>query len=270
MGIGLARDFGGNDFRYAATSTRYDGSRRTEGRWQRFSCGFGCHYACGYLFDDEGDDAYGGTIMGVGMGWDLGAGFLVDFTGDDYFGATRGRTQGNGSQGSIGAILNYRGNDRYFGTGQGWADSDFSYHAQMNCGSNFSFVVDHGGKDVYGCGAKNNEFKQRGRNTGFILDRPAPDEEKASKEQGNANQTQGRNGAQNRQATPEDERAKRVQDLMNGGMPAKETIIKTQAAAPPQYDTNVHTSSNGVNAFNPQIDGGGFFGPGLFRRAWGN
>ncbi|MCF0233807.1 MAG: hypothetical protein HUK22_02365, partial [Thermoguttaceae bacterium] len=98
MGVGIARDFGGDDVRYAATSTMYDGSRRREQRWQRFGCGFGCHYAVGYLIDDAGNDAYNGTIMGLGMGWDLGAGFLVDFGGNDVFEATGGLTQGAGGE----------------------------------------------------------------------------------------------------------------------------------------------------------------------------
>ena len=176
MGVGVARDFAGNDIRYAATSTRYDGSRREQARWQRFGCGFGCHYAVGYLFDDQGDDAYNGTIMGLGMGWDLGAGFLVDFLGDDAFEATGGLTQGAGGEGSVGVLLNYRGSDVYRGNNQGYASSHLTYHSPSDCGANYSFVVDHGGSDQSGCRAGNNAVSARGMSTGFIIDRPAPDE----------------------------------------------------------------------------------------------
>lgn len=176
MGVGVARDFAGNDIRYAATSTRYDGSRREQARWQRFGCGFGCHYAVGYLFDDLGDDAYNGTIMGLGMGWDLGAGFLVDFLGDDAFEATGGLTQGAGGEGSVGVLMNYRGSDVYRGNNQGYASSHLTYHSPSDCGANYSFVVDHGGNDQYGCRAANNAVSTRGMTTGFIIDRPAPDE----------------------------------------------------------------------------------------------
>lgn len=176
MGVGVARDFAGNDIRYAATSTRYDGSQRVQSRWQRFGCGFGCHYAVGYLFDDRGDDSYNGTIMGLGMGWDLGAGFLVDFLGDDAFEATGGLTQGAGGEGSIGVLMNYRGSDLYRGNNQGYATSHLTYHSPSDCGANYSFVVDHGGYDQYGSRVANGAVSTRGMTTGFIIDRPAPDE----------------------------------------------------------------------------------------------
>lgn len=172
MGVGLARDFAGNDKRPAATAREYYGGPRQQGSWQRFSCGFGCHYALGYCFDDRGNDTYNGTIMGSGMGWDLAAGFLVDFDGDDMFTATQGLTQGVGAEGSIGVIMAYRGNNTYYGASQGYAGGNLTYHSPMDCGANFSFVVDHGGKDVYGSYAQNNTMSQSGMPTGFIIDRP--------------------------------------------------------------------------------------------------
>ena len=259
MGIGLARDFGGNDIRYAATSTMYDGSARRERRWQRFGTGFGCHYAVGYLFDDSGSDVYGGTIMGTGMGWDLGAGFLVDFEGNDSFESTGGLTQGSGGEGSIGVLMNYRGDDTYMGNYQAYAATSISYHAPSNCGANFSFVVDHGGRDSYGGydnyrrPIQNNAITQRGNITGLLIDRPAPGEETAQKQ--DAPRT-----------------AKTA--LTANGFPVKPALIRTMVAAPPLYDTNPHpTGSGGVNAFNPSASdiGGGMpsggnrpFGGGLF------
>ncbi|MBQ9811895.1 MAG: hypothetical protein IJM54_01155 [Thermoguttaceae bacterium] len=251
MGVGIARDFAGDDIRYAATSTMYDGSKRREQRWQRFGAGFGCHYAVGYLFDDFGDDVYGGTIMGVGMGWDLGAGFLVDFEGDDVFEATGGLTQGCGGEGSIGAILNFRGNDTYRGNYQGYANGQLSYHAPSNCGANFSFVVDHGGKDSYGGTDNsrrpiaNNAITVRGYSTGLVIDRPSPTEERA----GNAQET-----------TP-----RTIESKVAQGYPTSVSNIKTMVAPPPLVDTTPHVTSSGTNAFNPQSDsgpGGGWFGGG--------
>ncbi len=176
MGVGIARDFGGNDKRLGATLKAYNGGQRTEARWQRFSNGFGCHYAVGYLFDDSGNDFYDGTIMGLGMGWDLGAGFLIDFDGDDVYAAMGGLTQGVGAEGSIGVLLDYRGNDTYKGRNQGNASSRLTYHSPMDCGSNFSFVVDHGGNDIYGSRVQNNAMNQSGTAGGFIIDRPTSEE----------------------------------------------------------------------------------------------
>ncbi|MDO5554929.1 MAG: hypothetical protein Q4G68_14330 [Planctomycetia bacterium] len=176
MGVGAARDFAGNDRRLGATLLAYNKQPRTEKRWQRFSNGFGCHYAMGYLFDDAGNDSYNGTIMGLGMAWDLSAGFLVDFDGTDVFEATGGLTQGVGAEGSIGVLMAYRGEKTYRGSQQGYASSKLTYHSQYDCGANFSFVVDHGGTDVYGCRARNNAMSQRGMATGFVIDRPTTEE----------------------------------------------------------------------------------------------
>ncbi|MGI5832668.1 MAG: hypothetical protein ACOX6D_09110 [Thermoguttaceae bacterium] len=176
MGVGFARDFKGNDTRVGATLKAYNGGPRSETRHQRFSNGFGCHYALGYLFDDEGNDSYNGTIMGIGMGWDLSAGFLVDFQGNDVYSASGGLVEGCGTEGSLGFLFDYRGDDEYRGgynqMNQGYANPRITYHAAYDCGGNFSFLVDHGGNDKYSCNARNNTMTQRGMNTGFIIDRP--------------------------------------------------------------------------------------------------
>ena len=256
MGVGIARDFSGNDVRYAATSTMYDGTARREARWQRFGAGFGCHYAIGYLFDDAGNDVYGGTIMGVGMGWDLGAGFLVDFGGDDSFEATGGITQGSGAEGSIGVLMNYRGDDAYNGSYQGYAAPSISYHAPSNCGANFSFVIDHGGKDTYGGSdnygrrIQNNAITQRGNVTGMVVDRPAPEESTNDKQE---------SGDAARQQT-----APQRKIVTSKGMPVQPASIRTMAAPPPLYDTTPHATSSGNNAFNPSANEGGFRGLGIF------
>lgn len=175
-GLGFARDFGGNDRRLGATRTAYNGGPRGEPVFQRFSNGFGCHYALGFLFDDFGDDTYNGTIMGVGFAWDLSAAFLCDLAGNDRYEAASGGTQGNGAQAGLGVIFDYTGNDTYVGQGQGYANPGISYHPLPQCGGNFSFVIDYGGKDNYGCGAQDNTYNTRGSEGGFLIDRPLPEE----------------------------------------------------------------------------------------------
>jgi len=176
LGLGFARDFGGNDRRYGSTRTSYSGGPRREEEFQRFGCGFGCHYALGFCFDDEGDDAYGGTIMGLGFAWDDSVGALCDFAGNDRYEATGGGTQGNGAQAGLGVLFDYTGNDVYAGYGQGYAAPSISYHPMPQCGGNFSFVIDYGGNDSYGCGAENNSYNVRGAESGFLIDRPLPEE----------------------------------------------------------------------------------------------
>ncbi len=174
-GLGFARDFGGNDQRLICRNA-YNGSARTQSSFQRFGCGWGCHYALGFCFDDAGSDVYEGTIMGTGMAWDCSMGVLADFAGNDQYKATGGLTQGTGAQMGLGILFDYHGDDVYNGYGQGHAPSSISYHELPRCGGNFSFVVDYGGKDRYGCGAQNNSYIQRGDRGGFLIDRPAQDE----------------------------------------------------------------------------------------------
>ncbi|GAB6167323.1 hypothetical protein JCM19992_33230 [Thermostilla marina] len=180
LGMGFARDFEGNDNRLGATLKAYTGSSRTERRFQRFANGFGCHYALGFLIDDAGNDAYGGTIMNIGFAWDASIGVLMEFAGDDQYLATGSGSQGSGAQGSLGILFDYRGADIYKGYGQGYASSNITYHNPSACGGNFSFVIDYGNTDTYGCRAANNRISRRGTSGGFIVDRPAPGELEAT------------------------------------------------------------------------------------------
>jgi len=182
LGIGFARDFGGNDQRLGATAKAYNGGARTERRYQRFGTGFGCHYALGFCFDDAGDDVYHGTIMGLGFAWDCSVGVLCDFGGNDRYESTGRTTQGTGAQAGLGVLYDYNGDDFYRGRGQGSASSGISYHSLPSCGGNFSFAVDYGGTDTYGCRAKNNSYNRRTSAGGFLIDRPAhkSDEEEAA------------------------------------------------------------------------------------------
>ena len=171
-GVGLARDFGGNDRRLGGTRMEFEGGERTEPVFQRYACGWGCHYALGFSFDDAGDDTYGGTIMGLGFAWDMSVGVLCDFAGNDRYEAAGQHTQGCGAQAGLGILFDYAGKDVYLGQGQGYASPSISYHPQSACGGNFSFVVDYGGKDEYGCGVENNTYNQYGSAGGFVIDRP--------------------------------------------------------------------------------------------------
>ncbi len=130
----------------------------------------------GFCFDDAGDDVYEGTIMGTGMAWDCSMGVLCDFGGNDHYTATGGFTQGTGAQMGFGILFDYSGDDVYEGYGQGYATPSISYHSLPQCGGNFSFLVDYGGKDTYGCGAENNCYIQRGDVGGFLIDRPRREE----------------------------------------------------------------------------------------------
>ena len=144
LGTGFARDFGGNDRRFGSTQKEYDGGYRVQPIFGRFTCGFGCHYAIGFCFDDNGNDTYGGTIMGLGFAWDCSNGFLCDFGGNDRYEATGGLTEGDGAQASLGVLFDYRGNDTYQGYNQGYASPGISYHSLPRCGGNFSFLIDYG------------------------------------------------------------------------------------------------------------------------------
>ncbi len=174
-GLGFARDFGGNTKRLISR-TAYNGGPRAYESYQRFGCGWGCHYAMGFLFDDSGDDVYEGTIMGTGMAWDCSMGVLCDFAGNDHYMAAGGSTQGTGAQMGFGILFDYRGNDVYEGYNQAYANPGISYHHLPECGGNFSFLVDYGGNDHYGCGAENNCYIQRGDSGGFLIDRPRKEE----------------------------------------------------------------------------------------------
>ena len=181
LGVGIARDFGGNDQRHGTTLQTYDGRQRvpgngTQSKWTRFANGFGCHYSLGYCFDDGGDDLYGGMIMGTGMAWDLAFGILCDFKGSGKYTATGNMTQGVGAEGSIGILFSYSGDDHFASRSQGYANPGITYHPAGACGGNFSFLINYGGNDKYGSGASNNSYAQRGSIGGFLIDRPTEKE----------------------------------------------------------------------------------------------
>ena len=122
-GLGFARDFGGYSKRLIARKNFY-GSDRTETLFQRFGCGWGCHYAQGFCFDDKGHSTFEGSIMGSGMGWDCSLGALCVFGGDNHFEAANSLVQGCGAQGSLGILYQYGDDSDFKGYGQGYASSN--------------------------------------------------------------------------------------------------------------------------------------------------
>ena len=103
--------------------------RRPHGSlFQRFGCGWGCHYAQGFCFDDKGHSTFEGSIMGSGMGWDCSLGALCVFGGDNHFEAANSLVQGCGAQGSVGILYQYGDDSDFKGYGQGYASSNLTYH----------------------------------------------------------------------------------------------------------------------------------------------
>ena len=152
-GMGFARDFGGNSQRLIAR-TAWDGSPRSEPIFQRFGCGWGCHYSAGFLFDDGGNSLYEGTIMGAGMGWDCSVGALLSFGEKDHFKTTGGLTQGCGAQASLGVLYHYGNDAVYEGGSPAYAPPGISYHKWPACGGNFSFVINEKGNSNFSFGGQ--------------------------------------------------------------------------------------------------------------------
>jgi hypothetical protein len=174
-GLGFARDFGGYSKRLICRKNFY-GSDRTETLFQRFGCGWGCHYAQGFCFDDKGHSTFEGSIMGSGMGWDCSLGALCVFGGDNHFEAANSLVQGCGAQGSVGILYQYGDDSDFKGYGQGYAPSNLTYHNPAECGGNFSFFVSYGSGNKFGCGAEEHTIIQRGASGGFLISRPRHDQ----------------------------------------------------------------------------------------------
>ena len=166
---GLARDFGGNDKRLGSTRLAHDGTKRAEKIFLRWGIGYGCHYGVGFVFDDGGNDYYGGNIVGLAFAWDIAATALCDFGGNDLY-IRIGGGQGVAREAGLAILYDVGGDDTYEGDGQGLGAAGIQYHPLPACGGNFSFAIDYGGKDTYG-GAKknNNSYQERSSPTGFLI-----------------------------------------------------------------------------------------------------
>lgn len=177
QGIGILRDFSGNDNHSGATKNDYNNKPRSQMRFQRLGNGFGCHYAVGFLIDDFGDDIYDSNIMNTGFGWDAAYGYCIDFSGNDRYLAVGSGSVGMGEQAGMGILFDYSGDDYYASTQLGFANPVIKpeYHQVSKCGGNFSFFCDSGGNDAYNPRAprlKNNIKTRFGTNSGFFIDRP--------------------------------------------------------------------------------------------------
>jgi hypothetical protein len=84
--------------------------------------GVGHDLAVGVLTDNDGDDRFDATWMAQGAGNGNGTGMLIDRAGDDVYRAEREDTQGYGTGsrgfGSIGVLLDLKGEDRFRSSGQ--------------------------------------------------------------------------------------------------------------------------------------------------------
>jgi hypothetical protein len=119
--------------------------------------------------------------MGVGFCWDCSVGYLCDFGGDDRYSGN----EGYAAQAGLGVLFDYDGDDNYMGSNQGRAPSGISYHDLPYCGGNFAFLVDYGGTDKYGSGAKNNSYVTRSSSGGFLIDRPKKEEQEDTEKTAN-------------------------------------------------------------------------------------
>jgi len=169
--VGIARDFGGNDQRLGATRLAHDGKPRQEKVFLRWGMGWQAHYGLGFVIDDEGDDVYGGEIVGLGFSWDIGVAALLDFGGSDHY-QMPSAAQGQGQQAGLGILFDVGGDDVYAGSGTGNAPANITYHPLPACGGNFGFAVNYGGTDTYNGEAKNNVYLESGSPGGFLVDRP--------------------------------------------------------------------------------------------------
>lgn len=171
FGAGFVRNFGGQNQRVGATRTMFDGSERTERRFVRWGVGYGCHYALGFVFDDEGDDTYIGETAAVGFAWDIAVGVVADFGGNDLYQA---RGAGYASNAGLGVVFDAGGDDRYRARNLGFANAKVDYHPQEKAGGNFAFLIDYGGDDDFGGTFENNTEAEHGWRGGFFISRPAP------------------------------------------------------------------------------------------------
>lgn len=164
---GIARDFAGNDKRYGYTLSDYDGSPSSQANFSRWGIGFGCHFALGFILDDDGDDLYAGTMAGVGFAWDLGYGVIVDLAGNDRYEATNsGLAQAENA--GLAIIYDGNGDDVYAGA-SGWANPEVNYFEKADAGGNFAFLIDRKGMNTITSRYGNDSLQERGWAGGFMI-----------------------------------------------------------------------------------------------------
>ena len=168
--VGIARDFAGNDQRLGATRLAYDGTARKEPVFLRWGIGWQAHYALGFVIDDQGDDFYGGNIVGLAFSWDIGMAALLDFDGHDQYHVDQGQAQGR--QAAIAILFDVGGDDAYKCPDTAMAPAGPAYHPMPDCGGNFAFAIDYCGIDTRATDPHNDIDIQVGSPGGFLIDRP--------------------------------------------------------------------------------------------------
>ena len=155
----------------SARKTFY-GGERTEPLFQRFGCGWGCHYALGFCFDDARQQHLRRHDHGQRHGLGLLRRRALQFRRQRPLQGHRRPDPRMRRPGQPRHPLPLRRRRVYEGYSQGYASPGISYHDLPECGGNFSFLINYGGKNTFGCGAERHSYMQRGAAGGFIIDRP--------------------------------------------------------------------------------------------------
>ena len=165
---GVARDFGGNDQRLGATRENFDGTERTEPRFVRWGTGYGCHYAAGFVIDDEGNDTYQADFAVIAYAWDFAVAGICDLAGDDKY-ITGGSGVCEAHNAAVSFLYDKSGNDEYQG-GIASTKEETLYHPEGGSG-NYTFLLDEAGEDKYGRDLKNGQTQERGWAGAILIDR---------------------------------------------------------------------------------------------------
>ena len=97
---------------WAGLGALYDQRGNDEYVARRYAQGCGLHLSMGILVDHSGNDVYSVWGVGQGVGHDLAVGVLADNSGDDLFVATW-MAQGVGNGNGTGMLINRAGDDVY-------------------------------------------------------------------------------------------------------------------------------------------------------------
>ncbi|MGE0607448.1 MAG: hypothetical protein AB7O62_10165 [Pirellulales bacterium] len=166
---GICRDLGGNDQRLGATRENFDGTERTVPRFVRWGTGFGCHYAAGFVLDDEGNDTYQADFAAVAYAWDVAVAGICDLAGDDKYQAAAGSGVCEAHNAAVAFLYDKLGNDEYQG-GVGRTEENTDYHPDGGSG-NYTLLLDESGEDIYPAEIKNGAEQTRGWAGAMLFDR---------------------------------------------------------------------------------------------------
>ena len=166
------------------TRKAYDGGPRTEPQFQRFGCGWGCHYALGFCFDDAGRRRLRRHDHGHGLGLGL--------LGRRALRLRRQRPLRGHRRTAPKAPAPRRAwasSSTTTATTSTWATARLCLAEHLlssrcpTAAATSASSIDYGGKDTYGCGAENNSYNHRGAEGGFLIDRPREEAAEAGRQQ---------------------------------------------------------------------------------------